>query len=180
LQGGDEFIDSGSYQSLALRRTEEQVGADSLSTPKLVQYYALFSIYAATFAVHNVFTEMDPQFDDLTTLPGWKQDKGWTSNTLDPCPSGTISNFYGIECENGLVTGVQLYQNFLTGAFPPEITLLALDGPAARGAGKLQTIDLFDNPFLCNNETNAWMTNLGSTLGKLQVQTYIFFVDLSF
>jgi hypothetical protein len=180
LQGGDEFIDPGSYQSQALRRTEEQVGAASMPASKLVQYYALFSIYAATFAVPNNITDMDSRFANLTVFPGWISAIGWTSNTLDPCPSDGTPNFEGIECENGLVTGVKLDSNFLTGAFPPEITLLASDGSAARGAGNLQVIDLFSNPFLYNNETNAWMTNLGSSLGKLQVQTYIFFVDLSF
>ena len=161
---------------MALRRTEEQVGAESLTTPKLVQYYALFSIYAATYAVPNVITDMDPRFDNLTMFPGWISNNGWTSNTLDPCPVDAIPPFEGIECDGtGLVTGVKLDSNFLTGAFPPEITLLASDGSASvMGAGNLQEIDLFSNPFLYNNETNAWMTNLGSNLGKLQVQTYIF------
>jgi hypothetical protein len=170
LQKGEEFIDSGSYQSLALRRTEEQVGAESLPTSKLVQYYALYSIFAATFAVPNVITMMDERFDTLPFFPGWISKMGWESNTTDPCPPNTTGgfNFEGIECENGLVIGVRLDSNFLTGAFPPEITLLAVDGPNARGAGNLQVIDLFSNPFLYNNETNAWMTDLGTSLGELR------------
>lgn len=153
-----------------------------MDTSKLVQYYALYSIYTATYAVPNVITDADPRFDDLEIFPGWIGNTGWTSNTLDPCPltGNGASVFRGIECVDGLVTAVILTSNRLTGAFPPEITLLASDGPAARGAGNLQRIDLFNNQYLYNNETNAWMTNLGSTFGKLRVQTYVFFVDLSF
>ena len=140
---------------------------------KIVQYYALFCIYTATYAVPNMITDMDERFEAITTFPGWIGNRGWTVNDLDPCPPNVSGegNFDGVECENGKVVALLLNQKLLTGIFPSEVTLLASDGPAATGAGDLQTIDLFDNPFLYNNADNSWMEFLGSSLGMFQMPT---------
>ena len=174
LQNGNEFNDSDSYQSQALARTEEQNGIEQMADSKIVQYYVLFCIYTATYAVPNVITDMDERFDSLSVFPGWTGNSGWTSNILDPCPPDVSGegNFDGIECENGKVVALQLNERLLTGVFPSEVTLLASDGPAATGAGDLQTIDLFSNPFLYNNEDNSWMEFLGSSLGTFQMPTF--------
>jgi hypothetical protein len=177
LPSGNEFNDSGSYQSKALARTEQQNGIEGMTDAKIVQYYALFCIYAATHAVPNLITDMDDRFVDLSPFPGWISTRGWTFNEVDPCPInvGGEGNFDGIECQNGKVTAVKLNQRFLTGVFPSEVTLLASDGPAATGAGDLQTLELFNNPFLFNNADNSWMEFLGSSLGTFQMSTIGFF-----
>lgn len=173
LQNGNEFNDSDSYQSKALARTEQQNGIEQMADSKIVQYYALFCIYTATYAVPNVITDRDERFESLSEFPGWIGNRGWTSNDLDPCPSDVSGegNFEDIECQNGKVVAVKLNGKFLTGVFPSEVTLLASDGPAATGAGNLQTIDLFSNPFLYNNADNSWMESLGSSLGTFQMPT---------
>ena len=159
LQGGNEFNDPNSYQSRALARTEEQVGINDQSPAKIIQYYALYSIFMATNAIPNIITESEGILD----VPGWIVSAGWQSTTLDPC-SGA---WFGVGCENDLVTELDLFSNLLTGAFPPEVTLLASDGARATGAGALQRIDLFDNILLTNNGDNSWWSQLGSAFGKI-------------
>ncbi len=158
LQGGNEFNDPNSYQSLALARTEEQVDINTQSPAKIIQYYALYSIFAATNGVSNIITESEGILD----VPGWIVSAGWTSTTLDPC-SGS---WFGVDCDGDLVTKIDLFSNLLTGAFPPEVTLLASDGSRSTGAGALQRIDLFDNMLLTNNGDNTWWSDLGSAFGK--------------
>ena len=169
LQGGAEWDDPYSYQSKALRRVEEHALTSGVSDEKLVQYYALFAIYTATNGVRNEFTDADPIFDDLEPedFP-WLQSRGWSSNTVDPCPIPfpAITPFHGVICNNaGLVTDLELDQNGMTGHFPPEVTLLASDGPRASGAGQLRKIELFRNEYLGNNRDTSWWPDLGSGLG---------------
>ena len=166
LNGGAEFADQNSYQSQALRRVEEQVNAESFTDAKLVQYYSLYCIYMATNAVSNPITDADPRFAGLSSIPSWLISTGWTANNVDPC-----DGWYGIDCENGQVTVIALFDNIMTGAFPPEVSLLASDGERSTGAGSLVGIDLFNNEFLFNNADNSWMTFLGSRLGK-QTRTF--------
>ena len=80
---------------------------------------------------------------------------------MDPC------DWYGIKCDSdGRVSILDLFENLLTGAFPPEVVLMSLDGPFSTGGGNLYRIDLFRNEFLYNNADNSWMTDLGSNMSK--------------
>lgn len=163
LQGGEEFANPDSYQSRALDRVAQQVGVASMTDAKLVQYYALYCIFEATNAQPNFLTYSDKRFSVFVaeTFPGWSISTGWKSNELDPC-----DGWYGIECEDDMVTVVKIIQNRLTGFFPPEIKLLAGDGPYSTGAGNLNYLELYGNEFLFNNFDNSWMSDLGSNLGK--------------
>ena len=168
LDGGAEFQNPNSYQSRAVRRVEEQAGAETFTDAKLVQYYSLYSIYMATNSVPNPITDADPRFVGLPTIPAWLISTGWTANDVDPC-----DGWYGIDCENDQVTVIALFDNIMTGAFPPEVSLLASDGERSTGAGSLIGIDLFNNEFLFNNADNSWMTFLGTRLGRCLIQNTI-------
>ena len=160
LNGGAEFEDATSYQYKALRQIEAQVGVDSFTDAKLTQYYALYCIYFATNGVANVITNADPRFSGIP-FPNWLITTGWTATDVDPC------EWYGITCDSSSrVSIIDLFENLLTGAFPPEVALLSLDGPFATGAGNLYRIDLFRNEFLYNNDDSSWMTDLGSNMSK--------------
>ena len=80
---------------------------------------------------------------------------------MDPC-----DGWYGITRENDQVTLIELIQNVMTGAFSPEVTLLASDDERSTGAGNLITLDLFNNEFLYNNMDTSWFSLLGSSMGK--------------
>jgi hypothetical protein len=166
LQGGAEFNDPNSYQSRALARTEEQVGIEMMSNAKIIQYYALYCIYNSTNQVPNVITASE----GIVNVPRWIVAAGWESTTIDPC-SG---QWFGISCVNDQVTDIDLFSNLLTGSFPPEVSLLAADGPRSTGAGALRRIDLFDNMLLSNNGDNSWWEFLGSNFG------FLFFKDTAF
>jgi hypothetical protein len=159
LQNGDEFDDPNSYQSQALARTEEQEGIEMMTEAKIIQFYALYTIYTATNGVSNIITETE----GLVNIPNWIVVAGWESNNVDPC-SG---QWFGISCVNDQVTNIDLFSNLLTGNFPPEVTLLAADGPRSTGAGAIRRIDLFDNMLLSNNGDNSWWQFLGSNFGTL-------------
>ena len=130
LQGGAEFENPDSYQSRAAVRAEEQVGVDTFTDAKLVQYYTLYCIYMATNGVANDITDTDPQFDQFgDDIPGWLVVNGWEENDVDPC-----DGWFAITCdEEGRVLNFKMVRNRMTGVFPPEITLLASDGPRATG-----------------------------------------------
>jgi len=166
LQGGSEFADPNSYQSRALARTEEQVGINTQTSAKILQYYALYSIFIATNGVSNVITDSE----GIVNVPGWIVAQGWESTSLDPC-SGA---WFGVDCDGDLVTKLDLFSNLLTGAFPPEVVLLASDGARATGAGALERVDLFDNMLLTNNNDNSWWEQLGSAFG------FLFFKNTAF
>ena len=160
LQGGNEFADPNSYQSKALALTEEQEGIDAQTPTKIIQYYALHAIFMATSGVSNIITDAE----GILNVPGWIVTAGWDSTTIDPCSGG----WFGIDCENDIVIRLDLFSNLLTGAFPPEVTLLASDGERSTGAGALQRIDLFDNMLLTNNGDNSWWPQLGSDFGTFR------------
>jgi hypothetical protein len=151
LQDGAEFEDPNSYQLKALARIEEQNDIATLPRFKIIQYYALYSIYMATNGT------------------GWIVNDGWDQTTIYPC-----DGWFGIECEDDIVTVIDLYSNNLTGAFPPEVTLLASDGKRSTGAGKLSRIDVYDNVFLTNNGDNTWWSQLGSNF------VHLFFKNTAF
>lgn len=160
LQGGSELTDPGSYQSCAVRRVAEQLGVDDFTDAKLVQYYALYSIFCSTNAVPNAITNADSRFQNIT-VPEWGTTTGWQENDRDPC-----SGWYGVVCVNDQVTELNLFDNLLTGVWPLEITLLASDGPTSSGAGAIFKIDLFNNEFLFNDFDNSWISSLGSAMRK--------------
>lgn len=165
LNNGAEFSDPNSYQSQALLKTEAQAGVETFTDEKLTQYYALYCIYNATNQVPNAITSMDPRFDGIP-FPRWLVETGWDQTTLDPC-----DGWFGITCDaQGRVSTVDLFENLLTGIFPPEVALLALDGPFATGGGNLFRIDVFRNQFLFNNNDNSWFTDLGSNMSKYHKQ----------
>lgn len=160
LQGGLEFEDPTSYQSSALARTEEQVEVDTFTDAKLVQYYALYCIYTATNGVSNPITDSDPNFADSDEIPGWNVNVGWNQTDVDPC-----DGWFGVACDlDGRVQSFSMVDNNMTGSFPPEITLLASDGPRASGAGNLNYLELFNNMYLFNNFDSSWVSDLGSNL----------------
>jgi hypothetical protein len=141
--GGAEFEDANSYQMSALSRVEEQEGVEWMSDQKLLQYYALYSIY---FAADG---------------SGWNKVNGWTEMNLEPC-----YGWHGVSCDDdGNIIEVNLYDNGLNGLLAPEVTLLASDGARHTGAGKLKSLDLFQNEYLTNGNDNSWITHLGSNLG---------------
>lgn len=165
LQGGAEFQDPNSYQSQALARTEEQEGIETQPASKIIQYYALYAIFAATNGVSNVITDSE----GIPDPPGWIVSSGWDQTNVDPC-----AGWFGVSCEGDQVNEIDLFSNLLTGAFPPEITLLASDGERSTGAGQLSRIDLFDNMLLTNNGDNSWWSLLGSSFG------FLFFKNTAF
>lgn len=133
---------------------------DSFTDAKLVQYYALYCIYNATNKVPNPITDAEPAFQSLSTFPGWISSTGWEETDLDPC-----DGWFGIDCDTeGRVVEFTMVENLMTGSFPPELVLLASDGPFATGAGFLNYFEVYNNPFLFNNGNSSWMTNLGSNL----------------
>ncbi|KAG7339381.1 two component regulator [Nitzschia inconspicua] len=173
LNGGAEFDDPDSYQSQALRQVEAQVGVEDFTDAKLVQYYSLYCIYYATNMVPNPITDNDPRFEGIP-FPGWLVSTGWQETNIDPC-----DGWYGVGCDGeGRVSTLDLFQNLLTGSFPPEVVLLALDGPFATGAGNLFRIDLFRNEFVWNNNDSSWMTDLGSNMTTIIVEETAFAGDI--
>jgi hypothetical protein len=164
LNNGAEFEDPNSYQSQALLKTEAQEGVETFTDEKLTQYYALYCIYNATNQVPNAITDMDPRFDGVP-FPRWLVETGWDQTNLDPC-----DGWFGIACDaQGRVTTIDLFENLLTGSFPPEVTLLALDGPFATGAGNLYRLDVYKNEFLYNDNDSSWVTDLGSNMSKCDI-----------
>jgi len=172
LNGGAEFEDTTSYQYKALRQIEVQIGVDAFTDAKLTQYYALYCLYFATNGVPNVITDADPRFAGIP-FPNWLITTGWTETDVDPC------EWYGIICDSSSrVSILDLFENLLTGAFPPEIALLSLDGPFATGAGNLYRIDLYRNEFLYNNNDSSWMTDLGSNMTTIIAEETAFSGDI--
>lgn len=87
---------------------------------------------------------------------------GWTRNDLPPC-----GGFFGVACnDDNAIVGINLYDNGLSGQFPPEITLLASDGYRSTGAGRLRSLDLYLNVNLGNGNESRWVSELGSGLSK--------------
>jgi len=169
LGGGTEFQDPSSYQSIALKRVEQQVGSDTFSDVKLMQYYALYSIFAATNSQTNDFIIQARAFGDFLgkgegdEIPGWKITSGWLENDVDPC----VGEWYGIGCVEDQITTIDLFDNGLTGNFPPEVALLASeDGTYSTGAGSLVSLDIFNNNLMSNNGDSNWISDMGSQLGE--------------
>ena len=163
-------MDVTSYQSAALERVEAQVGAQSMSDEKLVQYYSLYCVLESTYGKSNAVIETDPNYSGAD-IPGWKVSTGWFETNLDPC-----DGWFGVDCENDQVVTLNLYDNELSGDLAPEVKLLASDGPYSTGAGNLRLLDLFNNNLLSNGGDSSWVTDLGSNLRKYY---HLLFRDLS-
>lgn len=160
--------DPSSYQHQAMQRTSQQIGVDGFSDAKLVQYYALYCIYFATYAMPNHITNDDPRFAGIV-FPFWLISTNWDQVNVDPC-----NGWHGISCDSdGKVTNIDLYENTLTGTWPDEVKLLAADGPFSTGAGKLTQVDLFANEFLTGDA--SWISDLGSSVSKFElcIRTFV-------
>ena len=134
--GGEEFKDTGSYQSLAKKwvLTQDfpvQDGSSLTTQQQATQLYALACIFYSTFSVRSSWT--DANYGPDVALPGWYSSRGWLGKAEDVC-----SNWHGLTCnDEGRVSHIQLDTNGLTGALPPETALLH---------ETLHTIDLYKNP----------------------------------
>ena len=99
LQGGTEFQNPSSYQSKALLWLQQDGLSSSLNSSRLVQRYALASVYHATFAVATPYTDAEFGFN---VVLGWNNATSWLSS-IDECL------WYGIDCNgNGQVTSIIL------------------------------------------------------------------------
>ena len=99
LQGGTEFQNPSSYQSKALLWLQQDGLSSSLNSSRLVQRYALASVYHATFAVRTPYTDAEFGFN---VVLGWNNATSWLSS-IDECL------WYGIDCNgNGQVTSIIL------------------------------------------------------------------------
>ncbi len=155
---------TGTYQAKALKYVQSFSNANSLSTAKAVQYYALACIYYATYAVANHATNA---VESGVTPSGWTESVNWLSKTVDPCKGNSSTYYwYGVLCaDDNKITTLDLHKNQLTGGIPNEIALLSSSNPS--GAGKLRYLDVGDNYYLYNSGDTglAWMGELGPNLG---------------
>jgi len=117
----------------------EQSNTNGLTAERVIQRYALASIYFATNAVTTPFT--DAAFDGPP--PEWRRKAGWVTDRNE-------CEWDNVGCnENGRVSRLDFYSNLLTGEFPPEVVLLArtlqiLD----LGVNVVYTVGEFFNPYL--------------------------------
>lgn len=108
LNGGAEFLNSTSYQSMA--RTSIVLSFRVFEEWQIVQRYALGCIYFATFGVMHQFTRRSET--------QWKNSTRWLT-AAEEC------TWYGITCNNDKrVVGINLAGNNVTGSFPREVILL--------------------------------------------------------
>ena len=159
--GGNEFDDTSSYQSKALRWVQTLNLPSSSSNLSLqdevIQLYALACIFFNTNGVTSDWTDF--HYGEDQVLPGWVRRRGWV-DTTDVC------TWHGLECNaSGFVEKIDLNENGLTGYLPPETTLLA---------DSLKSIDLFRN--ILHNEGDEG----NAFLGKLTNLEQLFFGQTSF
>lgn len=117
IYGGTEFADQDSYQSQALAwLSEGSPDASTYSREKLIQRYAMACIYYSTSSVRTVATDA---FLGMGVTPdGWDRANGWLS-------SADVCGWYGLTCDSeSRVTAIELGDNYLTGRFPREVTLV--------------------------------------------------------
>ena len=133
--GGQEFENAGSYQSLAKKwvLTQDfpvQDGSSMTTEQQATQLYSLACIFYATFSVKSQWTDFN--YGPDIALPGWYSRRGWLGTAQDVC-----SNWHGITCnDQGRILKIELDTNGLTGALPSETALLH---------ETLNTIDLYNN-----------------------------------
>jgi len=125
---------------------------------KIKHRYALACIFFATFGVANEYTSKE---DKDTKEAGWKTSSGWITNE-DEC------NWHGISCnEDGLVIGIDLSNNHLTGSFPTEISLLQ---------HTLESLDIGGNLVACSGEDLYWVSDM-KALKHFDVHLNNFYFD---
>lgn len=162
--GGDEFKNVNSYQSLAKKWVLTQAfpvldGSSMTTDQQATQLYVLACIYYGTYSVRSDWT--DHHYGADVALPGWYSSRGWLGAAEDVC-----SNWHGLTCnEEGRVIKIELDTNGLTGSFPSETALLH---------ETLITIDLYNN--FVHNEGDQG----NSFLGELTNLEYLYLGTTSF
>lgn len=137
INGGEEFEEEYSPQSKALKWVNLVYDPEGDGLDRIIQRYVLATIWYATYAVENVYT-------DLPT-PKWTVTEGWLS-TYDEC------DWYGVYCtDDGKVDRISLPYNGLSGRIPQEIKLLS---------DSLIHLDLSGNPVHNRDEELNWLEDL--------------------
>jgi len=151
INGGAEFDDPTSYQSLALQQTEAQNDSEELPVDELTRYYALLCLFYAA--------EGDGRICQA----------GWTGTSSNPC------DWYGITCNSGgRVEKIELYRCKFAGFIPPEVSMLSREGLHKTGFDDLTYIDVSNNN-LRNDGDSSWMIDLGPTMTHIDVAYSRFF-----
>ncbi|MBK7477482.1 MAG: hypothetical protein IPI11_16315 [Haliscomenobacter sp.] len=88
---------------------------------------------------------------NATNGPKWKNKQGWLAD-CKPC------TWYGVQCEDGQVVGLNLFDNGLDGTIPPEIGNLAQLGSLNLGLNQLKG----SIPAKIGSLTNLHYLNLGA------------------
>lgn len=148
LLDGSELEDTSTYQYKAYTWLAS-TPYESLSDYAILQRFTLACIYYATFQVRTLYT--DAVYGYEKEIPPWNKTTNWLSSTKDEC------SWFGILCnDNGEVVDIELYGNYLTGMFPPEIIHLNQS---------LSTLDLYDNVIWNQGDEGLYwlehLTNLG-------------------
>jgi hypothetical protein len=153
---GLEFENPNSYQSKAALWVEQTADVTVHSVERLVQRYALACLYYATNGVENFYTE---QAFGAGEVRKWIDETGWLTND-DEC------TWYKVTCnDDGFVTQIELDSNRLTGALPPELTLLK---------ASLEVLDLYQNVFHNIGEAgNHWLGELFNLRKLFYARTYM-------
>lgn len=136
LGGGSEFANETTYQSQALAWLEGNKDVDTFSEEKIIQRYALACFFYNTFGVKNAYTGDSPV--------EWMNDDKWITDD-DEC------EWYGMECNEGDIVGIDLNSNSVTGSVPLEFGLLGRS---------LETLDLSGNTVANKDDELAWIANL--------------------
>jgi hypothetical protein len=113
LQGGAEFDDPTSFQSLSLEWLEGNANIATYTRQKIVQRYVCGCVHFATSGVENPF--WNPEETEWMISDGWLTDD-------DEC------TWYGLSCDlasGTMITEIDLRGNNVTGTFPAEVVLLA-------------------------------------------------------
>lgn len=158
LQGGDEFLDTNSYQYKALLYMQDiDAASDTAFTDEqLIQRYALACIFISTNKVEHFFTQQE--LGD-TPLPEWSNTQNWMT-------AASECEWFGITCDNfGFIVGMDLDENNLSGSIPNEITLLQRS---------LNNLNLVSN-FIYNegDEGLAWIGELTNMRDLFLGSTYL-------
>lgn len=149
VKGGGEVDLEGSYQQKAFQFVDRTYEADAHVVDRLIQRYALASIFYATNKVETRYTVV--RFEGLELGP-WADSTGWVQ-AEDEC------TWKGIVCdEQGWVTELNLGSNVLSGTFPEETKLLK----------NLLVLDVAGNHcFNSGSEGNDW-------LGEMTTLQYLY------
>jgi hypothetical protein len=156
LLDGSELEDASTYQYKAYTWLAS-TSHESLSDSSVLQRFTLACIYYATFQVRTLYTDAVYGYDKV--IPAWNQTKNWLSSK-DECL------WFGIQCnDNGEVMDIELYGNYLTGTFPPEIIHLKQS---------LITLDLYDNVIWNQGDEGLYwleqLTNLGKRMRESKMR----------